>query len=109
MGSTQGFWDLLREGGPGRPVEARSAAWYEARAEAKSFATALRLGKMTLPEVCATIRVSAHEAAALSAFISMHPEEGVIVESAIEFRSAVATQLDKILRGGWIFLTLITG
>jgi hypothetical protein len=73
---------------------------YEARAEAKSFATALRLGKMSLRQVRGTIGVSRHEASELKAFIEKYPSEEIIVESAIEFRSLVATQLDKILRGG---------
>ena len=98
MGSTQGFWDLLREGGPGQPVEAPSTALYEARAEAKSFATALRLGKMSLRQVRGTIGVNRHEAAELSAFVEKYPSEEIIVESAIAFRSLVATQLDNLLR-----------
>jgi hypothetical protein len=91
MGSTQNFWDMLA--GKERPTEVDG----QAKAEARCFAHCLRSGKMTLQEVCGTIGVSENEAAALSAFISLHPEEGIIVESAIAFRSLVATQLDNLL------------
>jgi len=101
MGSTQDFWAMLEgQGGPVQPVEAPSTALYEARAEAKSFATALRLGKMSLEQVHEAIAISPHEAAELAAFIEKYPSEEIIVESAIEFRSLVATQLDNLLREG---------
>jgi hypothetical protein len=100
MGSTQDFWDLLRKGGPVQPAEGPSTALYEARAEAKSFATALRLGKMTLEQVYEAIGVGESEAARLAAFAKAHPEELPVVETANTFRRLVAQQLGKLLRGG---------
>jgi hypothetical protein len=99
MAKMQDFWAML-DGGPVQPAEPPSTALYEARAEAKSFATALRLGKMSLRQVRGTIGVSRHEAAELAAFIEKYPSEEIIVEAAIEFRSLVATQLYNLLREG---------
>jgi len=103
MNSTQDFWDMLA--GKERPTEIDG----QARAEARCFAHCLRSGKMTLAQVCETIGVSESEAAALTAFVKVHPEEEVIILSAIAFRSLVAEKLEDLLHGGWIFLTLITG
>lgn len=83
-----------------QPVEARSAVLYEARAEAKSFATALRLGKMSLEQVCETIAISPREAAELAAFVEKYSSEEVLVSSSIAFRRLVVQQLGKLLRGG---------
>lgn len=91
----QDFWDFLA-GKDERPASSDGPA----KAEARTFATCLRLGKMSLHEVCETIAVSENEAAELAAFIEKYPSEEIIVESAIEFRSLVATQLDRLLRGG---------
>ena len=95
MGSMQNFWDMLA-GKEERPTEVDG----QAKAEALTFVASLRRGKMTLAEICGTIGVSENEAAELAAFVKVHPEEGIIVMAAIEFRSLVAMQLDKLLRGG---------
>jgi hypothetical protein len=94
MGSTREFWDVLA--GKERPTEIDG----QARAEARCFSACLRLGKMSLREVCETIRISENEAEELSAFVRVHPEEGIIVESAIAFRSLVAKKLEDLLNGG---------
>lgn len=95
MGNTQDFWDFLA-GKEERPTEVDG----QAKAEARTFVASLRRGKMTLAEICGTIGVSRHEASELKAFIEKYPSEEIIVESAIKFRSLVATQFDKLLRGG---------
>ena len=95
MARTQELWGVLL-GKEERPTEVDG----QAKAEARTFVASLRRGKMTLAEICGTIGVSENEAAELKAFIKKHPEEEVIVETAIAFRSLVATQLDNLLRGG---------
>jgi len=95
MDITQDLWDMLA-GKDERPDSSGAGA----KAEAAAFFACLRLGKMTLREVCETIAVSEDEAVELAAFVRMHPEEGIIVESAIAFRSSVATQLDNLLCEG---------
>jgi antitoxin component HigA of HigAB toxin-antitoxin module len=98
MAKMQDFWAML-DGGPVQPAEPPSTALYEARAEARCFAAALRLEKMTLAEVREAVTTSKSQAARLAAFAKAHPEELPIVETAIEFRGLVAAQLEKILRG----------
>jgi hypothetical protein len=102
MAKMQDFWDLLREGegAPVQPVEAASVALCEAKAEARSFATALRRGKMSLEQVCETIAISPREAAELAAFVEKYSSEEVLVSSSITFRRLVVQQLGKLLRGG---------
>jgi len=97
MAKMQDFWAML-DGGPVQPAEPPSTALYEARAEARSFVAALRLKKMTIAEVREAVSTNKSQAAELAAFISVHPEEGIIVEAAITFRRLVAEQLGKLLR-----------